>query len=61
MGQVPLASMRPQESDDHQDNEQDRAGGNIGGGGNLESHNNSIEIGRNQSARSSERRRRQSS
>ena len=51
MGQSPLASMRPAEQQQEEDIEE---GG--GRGNNLESHNNSFEIGRNQSSRSTERR-----
>ena len=53
MGQGPLAaaSMRPEEQEEME--------GNHVSGGNLESHNNSIELGRNQSSRSNERRRKQ--
>jgi hypothetical protein len=45
--------MRPAEHQHEGDNEEG------GRGNNLESHNNSIEIGRNQSSRSNERRKKQ--
>ena len=57
MGQAPLAVMRPppaeqREENNNNNNDEQR-------GHNLESHNNSIDIGRNQSSRSTERRRKQ--
>lgn len=56
MGQSPLASMRPAEQQREGDNEEEEEGGRAN---NLESHNNSFEIGRNQSSRSTERRKKQ--
>ena len=54
MGQSPLVSMRPAEQQREGDIEEEGGRAN-----NLESHNNSFEIGRNQSSRSTERRKKQ--